>query len=199
MAFLFLTVGAAVLAAGLFQLDRLARAYRDRDLFLVETPESFRAWLVQGDSKSPEVIAQRLLFMGLPMRRQLVFRLIGPGFWRDDGGGRALRAARAPLQQGIAIALSQAPAAGDLYLALAWLEAQRHGLNLRVRLALRASQVFMPREFDLALRRAALLAPAAPVLPDAERAILAQDIEVVRALRPVLANLLLSGSRPAGP
>ena len=208
-AFLVL-VGAVTGSMGVSRLLDLGTIYRPSDLFLTETPETFRAWLKealvrpdQGQEGTPTDlpprIADRLLTMGIEKRRAIVTAMMRRSWWDAiSTEGRPRRQAREGVRDGVLLALQQAPAAGDLYLLAAALETTLQGYTAQTGELLRSSSSFAPRELPVVLERLRFAPLVWPLLGDGDRARYAADFAVYARAEPDRAAKLRDELAAAG-
>jgi hypothetical protein len=194
---LLLALGAALAAAGMLQLQLLQGAFRQQDLRLTESPDTFKVWLallareqrdVASDVNPAPIarrIADRLGVMSAPLRRRVVINMARPAFWEDiRPPGSTSRAIKMQALEGVYLRLQTEPGAGDLYLAAASLETSLLGLTSRARRLLDSSQTFAPREFDLAVERLILASLVWTLLTEEERSRARRAFALVSQLHP---------------
>jgi hypothetical protein len=193
IAILMLAVGGlASVALGAASLASLTSSYQKADIALTETPATFQAWTIEASDRGnnladglPERVGSRLLLMPLEKRRDLVVALVQRGFWQPLTPERQTpRALQEGVLAGVLDALHQAPMAGDLYLAAAWLEIRLNGFGSKARALLVASHLFAPRELPVAVERLALAPTIWPLLDAEDQARLKADLETLRNVAP---------------
>lgn len=190
---LFLVMaGLLTFGLGLSGVVKLGSAYRQADLALTQSGESFRAWLAEASAEVPQrdgVLAQRISarLSAIPMdrRRGLALALMRPDFWQPlAASGQDLLVMKGAVRDGILKTLAGNPMAGDLWLAAASLEATLSGFGTRGREMLRASHVFAPREMPMVIGRLDFAPLVWPLLKPEDRALLKADLDMVRQAQP---------------
>lgn len=193
--------GAGALSAvlGIAALVVLSSVYRPAEIALTESPASFLAWLGhERDLATPGTmnvlaprIASRLLLMPLDRRRALALDLMAPEYWSPLlRKGETARPIETAMREGILLALRRSPAAGDLYLAAAALDARIEGFDERALGYFRASRIFAPRELPVLRARLALGATVWGLLEDDDRAGLRSDFALLEHHAPRQAEAL---------
>lgn len=195
---MFLLAASSLLLTGLgaASLVELAASYRQADLTMTETPQTFQAWIADVSSSasvSPAELsasaAHRLLAMPLEKRRGVAVAVMNQKFWLPLApAGQTPRALQQSLREGVLEALRHAPMAGDLYLAAAWLEIRTLGFGSRARALLKASHTFSPYELPLVVKRLALAPSVWPLLAPDERTRLKTDLDTLRRVAPAQAD-----------
>jgi hypothetical protein len=185
-----LVVSAGLLLMGTFASARLNATYLANDLARLESPKSFRVWLLQGVKSSEktksdlsENIASRLLLMSLYARRQLVVTAGTNDFWYETGLSEAeIILAGEALLAGVVAALKNAPSLGGLWLLAANLEIRLNGFSETARNYLRASRIYTPNETDMVLQRINLSAIVWQLLNAGDRKGFKADFAVMEKL-----------------
>ena len=200
-----------VLSAGLFLMGTLASArlnatYLANDLVRLESPKSFRVWLLQGvkssEKNTPDLtenIASRLLLMSLYARRQLVVTAGTNDFWYETGLPEAeIILAGEALLAGVLAALKKAPSLGGLWLLAANLEIRLNGFSETARKYLQASRIYTPNETDMVLQRINLSAVVWPLLNAEDRKGFKADFGVMEKISARNSQRLKASLQQAG-
>ena len=167
-----IVLSTVIIFLGARNLQTLRSTYQLNDIARLESPDSFRSWLVglkevhaEGLKQRYDLISERLLVMSLQSRRRIVSAALSDRFWDDMRLSQSDRRAliEATLA-GVEKALKRAPSLGDLWLLTAKLNTRLYGFSNSVRSKLRASQIYAPREAGLVLERLKLGAVSWPLL-----------------------------------
>jgi len=187
----------ALMGAGGYLAAELGRSHRPLDLAYSEGPHAFRAWLAPTWRAAPEgretaaAIAKRLMSMPIAARRRTIAAMTDEAFWRGpaaEAAGR--RSLQMKMREAVLMALQQAPAAGDLWLAAAFLRTILDGFDERAVRYLAASYRFAPGEGQVAYARAGLITHVLPLLDGRLAAAAEIDLALIEANYPQLKHAL---------
>ncbi len=195
------------LAGGLLLGRQTAVAYSPDDIREVQSAYRFRVWLrdtgrasarAGTESDLAGAIAARLLLSPVHVRREIAATMLGGEFFDGVAAGERQRQRLIlAMEEGVGLALRSAPAAGDLWLAAAYLGSLQTGFTAAAKKALANSWLTTPRAAALAPVRAGFALSVASLLDEAGRAALERDLERVRVTNGPL-YLALAGRTPAG-
>ena len=198
-----MALGIATLAGGVSLARQTLAAYSESDVPPVRSAHSFRVWLrdqarqsygdmavsnMAGDDTSGDTntalakaIAARLLLSPIQVRREIAAAAVSGGFF--DGvvaSERDRQILIIAMAAGVRRALASAPAAGDLWLAAAYLETVSTGFGPNARRALANSWLMAPRAASLAPARLRFAASLGDLLGVRERASMDRDRALVQ-------------------
>ena len=180
-------VAAGVAGAGLAGFFALQRTHLTDEIAYSVSPLTFRAWLAARDpaATAPELVAERLLLLTLPQRRDLVLVMSGRRFWTDLAAEPARRRAFEQLTlEGARTALARAPMLADLWFLAGRLHSRLGGLDPTAQRYLALSATYAPYDLDLALARLEVTAVAWALLDEPLRAAVRRDFHVVATAFP---------------
>jgi hypothetical protein len=119
--------------------------------------------------------------MRVDARVELVTAIVRGRLWQANDIDEAMRQHLIAVQRaGVEAALRQAPAAADLWLAMAALATETVGFGEQAQSALAASYLFAPRASGVVRPRLLLAAPLYPLLSENLRQGFRTDIAVIR-------------------
>lgn len=192
--FVLLLAAIALAAAGTYRAAELRQFHQPIELAYSEGPEAFQGWLSRSWRAVPEgrahivvAVSKRLASMPIATRRRTVAAMTDDAFWTGVAAEEASRRAlQISVREAVLQSLQQAPMAGDLWLAAAYLHTILDGFDADAAGYLAASYRFAPHEGQVAYARAGLIAHVLPVLdgPLAEAA--AGDLALIEATYPRL-------------
>lgn len=185
--------GLALVAGGGYWAAELRLSHQPIDLAYSEGPQAFRAWLSRTWRAGPDrqemadAVSKRLMSMPIAARRHTVAAMTDDAFWSGLAADEASRRALQTLvREAVLGSLSQAPAAGDLWLAAASLQTVLDGFDAHAAAYLAASYRFAPREGQVAYGRAGLIAHVLPLLDGELAEAAAGDLALIEATYPRL-------------
>ena len=186
--------GLAVLGGGLWQLRLVERTHPATDLLYPASSRLLQAWIRTLDRTDPDStrrLAERLLVMTLPQRRDAVIAMGSRGFFTAfEPSATGQRKLQQLALAAVLDALSRAPALGDLWYLAGRLRSQLDGLDRAAGHYFELSYLHAPREVDLVLARLQAMGPGWKLLDDRARDIVRRDFAVASAAYPANAEEL---------
>ncbi len=199
---LLLSLGIGVTGLGSYQLFRLSDTHLRNEVLYSVSPGTLQVWLATLDpanSDDASRLADRLVDMTLPQRRDAVLAIARPEFFEAMGLDFADRRRLQTLMlQALGLALANAPALGELWLLSAKLRNNLFGFDATVQHHLELSFAYAPREVDLVLERLQMTSLAWPLLNDRVRGMVGHDVRIVDKVFPDRAEELRAYLRKAG-
>lgn len=187
-ALVLMLLGLAVTTAGAWQLRLLDRTHQSIEMQYPASPRVLQAWILTLDRTAPESVdrlADRLLTMTLPQRRNVVLAMATREFFADlDVSGAGQRQLREMALNAVLSAVSRAPVQGELWFLAGRLHSQLFGPDARAQQYLHRSYLYAPREVDLVLARLEAMSLAWLLLTDESRNIVRQDMSLVEQAYP---------------
>jgi hypothetical protein len=179
-AILLMSLGLVVMTMGGWQLSRLDRTHVRAEALYRVSPQTLLLWLSSLDIRSPDTverIAERLLLMSLPQRREAVLALTEKEIWKPLAGNpRDLRNWHMVMLQATEGAVAKAPTAGELWFLAGVLKGRLAGFGAVSQRYLALSATYAPREIELVIARLIVLAPAWPLLDNRLKDIVRRDL-----------------------
>jgi hypothetical protein len=201
-ALVVMAFGCMVASLGAWHLAKLRQTHVYDEVLYRGSPQTLLLWLASLDFHAPtsaERIAERLLLMPLPQRREAVLALAGNEIWtrlaRSPGDVRSWQQV---MLTAVKQAVARAPMAGDLWFLAGTLAGQLSGYGEASQRALALSATYAPREPDLVEARLAVLAPAWPLLDEALRDVVRRDLAVAGLASPEQARAIRETLERAG-
>ena len=174
LATVFAIFGLILAASGLLRLQQLSQIYRTVDIAYTESEQTFEHWLApaikqyDGDpDRLADLIANRLLAMGVHNRRNAISSMMIDEFWDDIAPpGVDRRPSFALIARATTAALKSSPLSGDLWLFAAWLRTKTVGFDDVAADYFLTSQQFTPREEPVILHRLDFVSSLPGPLPE---------------------------------
>jgi len=183
-----LLIAVIVAGGGGWQLARLERTHLKEEILYPVTPRSLQAWLKTLDINDPasaDRLADRILLMSLPQRRDVVISMSGAAFFAQlNPKFTQQRTFRTVALKAVLSALAKAPLLGDLWFLAANLRGQLFGIDPDVQQYLGLSFIYAPKEVDLVLARLQMMGLAWPLLSEASRNIVRDDLNIIAEAYP---------------
>ncbi len=183
-----LVIAVLVAGGGAWQLARLDQTHLKQEILYRVTPRSVQAWLKTLDIDDPasaDRLADRMLVMSLPQRRDVVISMSGSAFFAElEPKFTQQQHLRSVALKAVLSALSQAPSLGDLWFLAAYLRGQISGVDPVVQQYLGLSFVHAPKEVDVVLARLQMMGLVWPLLSEASRTIVRNDLAIIAEAYP---------------
>jgi len=199
---LLLSLGICLTSLGGYQLFRLDDTHQRNEILYSVSPRTLQAWLTTLDHENPgnaARLANRLVNMTLPQRRDVVLAVAQPEFFEPIAKSFAdRRSLKMLLLQAVHMALAKAPALGEFWFLSARLRGDLFGVDFTTQRYLELSFTYSPKEVDLVLERLEMMSLAWPLLSDGLRDIVRHDVRVVDQAYPDRAGELRQYLQRAG-
>ncbi len=199
---LLCSLGVCLAGLGGYQLLRLDNTHQRNEILYSVSPRTLQAWLASLDHADPRnaaLLADRIVNMTLPQRRDAVLAIARPDFFDPIAEGLAARRdLQTLLSQALHLALARAPALGELWFLAARLRGGLVGVDATTQRYLELSFTYSPKEVDLVLERLEMMSLAWPLLSDDLREIVRHDVQVVDQVYPDRAGELRQYLESAG-
>lgn len=188
LASLFVLAGIIVSSGGLLLLKQLGQVYRTVDLSYPESEQTFYNWLAaavkqygRNSNQLADLIAERLLMMGIHDRRDVINSMMIDQFWDELAPpGIDRTPIFALMSRATRTALKSAPLNGDLWLYAAWLRTRINRFDDIAAAYFLLSQRFTPREEALVLQRLDFITQLVKTPPVVVKAAAIADVSVVQ-------------------
>lgn len=187
---------------GGYQLFRLDNTHQRNEVLYSVSPVTLKAWLAtldQADFQNARRLADRLIGMTLPQRRDTVLAVARTDYFETMGiDFAAQRRLQMMMLEALRQALAMAPALGDLWFLAASLHRRLFGFDETVQRYLELSFTYSPKEVDVVLERLRMTSLAWPLLNDRLKEIVGRDIHIVDQVYPDRAGELRQFFQRAG-
>lgn len=178
-----LTIAAIVAGGGAWQFNRLDQTHLKEEILYPVTPKSLQIWMKTleiSDQASADLLADRILLMSLPQRRDAVIGMSGTTFFAElNPKFVEQQNLKVLVLKAVLSALSRAPALGDLWFLAGKLHGQLYGVDPKAQKYLQLSFAYAPKEVDLVLARLEMMSLAWPLLSPDSKNIVRDDLEVI--------------------
>lgn len=199
---LLLSLGICLTSLGGYQLFKLDSTHQRNEILYSVSPRTLQAWLTTLDLEDPgnaARLANRLVNMTLPQRRDVVLAVARPEFFEPiTDSFSARRSLQLLLLKALQMALADAPALGEFWFLLAKLRGNLFGVDAATQSYLELSFTYSPKEVDLVLERLEMMSLAWPLLNDRLRTVVRHDVRVVDLAYPNRAGELRQYLQKAG-
>ena len=199
---LLLSLGICLTGLGGYQLFKLDKSHQRSEILYSVSPGTLQVWLVTLNHNDPgdaARVANRLVNMTLPQRRDVVLAIARPEFFEQITDSFAdRRRLQLLVLEALQLALAEAPALGELWFLSARLRGNLYGMDSAAQSYLELSFAYSPKEVDLVLERLKMMSLAWPLLNDRLREIVRHDVRVVELAYPGRAGELRQYLQKAG-